>query len=184
MATVEELANIKRDIGAIFGLSVYGLGDKCQMMKMGDIVKIKRGKSLPRNNIITGEYPVIGGGVQYSGYHNEFNYNGNNGIFISRVGTAGYVSRYMNKCYITDLIFVIEPNENININYLYLYLVANRYKIETLRATNAAPNISLSNLQNLEIQQQIINKINKLNEQSSQYDQYAKFIVSFLETYT
>jgi len=99
MATVEELANIKRDIGAIFGLSVYGLGDKCQMMKLGDIVKIKRGKSLPRNNIITGEYPVIGGGVQYSGYHNEFNYNGNNGIFISRVGTAGYVSRYMRRVY-------------------------------------------------------------------------------------
>jgi len=97
----------------------------------------------------------------------------------------------MNKCYITDLIFVIEPNENININYLYLYLVANRYKIETLRATNAAPNISWSNLQNLEIpvpsleiQEEIINKINKLNEQSSHYDQYAKFIQTELDNIT
>ena len=117
-------------------------------IKLGDVCELNRGKSLPRNKIINGEYPVIGGGVEYSGYHNEYNYDGNNGIFISRVGTAGYVSRYYGNCYITDLIFVLEPNKNINIKFLYYYLLVSRNNIEKLRAQNGAPNISWTNLQN------------------------------------
>jgi len=89
-------------------------------------------------------------------------------IFISRVGTVEYVFRYLNNYYITDLIFTVEPNDNVNINYLFLK--NNGCKNEHYIAINAAPNISWSNLQNLEIpvpsleiQQNIINKIELLN---------------------
>ena len=126
--------------------------DQDKWVKLGDVCKVIRGKSLSKNNIITGDFPVIGGGVKYSGYHNESNYDGNNGIFISRVGSAGYISRYLNKCYITDLIFTIEPNKDIiNINYLYLYLKFNQNNIELLAASNAAPNISWEKLKELKI---------------------------------
>lgn len=126
--------------------------DEDKWIKLGDVCKVIRGKSLSKNNIITGDFPVIGGGVKYSGYHNESNYDGNNGIFISRVGSAGYISRYLNKCYITDLIFTIEPNKDIiNINYLYLYLKFNQNNIELLAASNAAPNISWEKLKELKI---------------------------------
>ena len=126
--------------------------DQDKWVKLGYVCKVIRGKSLSKNNIITGDFPVIGGGVKYSGYHNESNYDGNNGIFISRVGSAGYISRYLNKCYITDLIFTIEPNKDIiNINYLYLYLKFNQNNIELLAASNAAPNISWEKLKELKL---------------------------------
>jgi type I restriction-modification system DNA methylase subunit/restriction endonuclease S subunit len=160
--------------------------DMNEWVRLGDICKLERGKSLPSNKIIEGEYPVIGGGVKYSGYHNEYNYDGSNGIFISRVGTAGYVSRYCDKCYITDLIFVLEPNKNIDIKYLYYYLFVSKNDIEKLRAQNGAPNISWTNLQNFLIpnlplshQTEIVEfldkqfqlyQINKLNKQIPLFD--------------
>jgi type I restriction-modification system DNA methylase subunit len=181
MAAETETENIKRDIKSIFKLNVYGLNARLE--RLGDVVEIKRGKSLPKSNIITGEYPVIGGGVEYSGYHNEHNYDGNNGIFISRVGTAGHVSRYLNKCYITDLIFILEPKQIIYINYLFSYLKYNQKLIEAYRATNSAPNISWYNLQDFKIpipslqtQQDIIEKINKLNNQLTHYETYTSFL--------
>lgn len=100
---------------------------------------------------------------------------------MSRVGTAGYVSRYKNKCHITDLIFTLEPFNCIDIDYLYLYLNANRKQIECLRAQNATPNISWYNLQNFEIpvpplniQKQLVEQINHINLPSSHYQIYAK----------
>jgi type I restriction-modification system DNA methylase subunit len=187
---IEEIVNVKRKKNNHIRSLFNTIKNKCKMMKLGMIVEVKRGKSLPKNNMIFGEYPVIGGGVEFSGYHNEYNYDGNNGIFISRVGTAGYVSRYLDKCYITDLVFTIEPIKKLDINicYLYYYLKYNKKNIESYRGLNSAPNIPWSSLREfeipippLQIQEQIINKIVQLNEQSSHYEQYSKTLQTELE---
>jgi hypothetical protein len=153
-----------------------------EIKKLGDIVELKRGKSLPKNKMINGVYPVIGGGAEFSGYHNEFNYDGINSIFIARVGSAGFVSKYKNKCYITDLTFALEPI-NINVDFLYLYLKNYQSKIEDLCAHNAAPNLSWEKFKKFEIpvttlekQEEIVTKIEELEKETSHYNQYANML--------
>ena len=150
-------------------------------LKLGDVVEVKRGKTLSKNKIKPGNYPVIGGGVKFSGYHNEYNYIGSNGIFISRVGTAGYVSRYYKQCYITDLIFTIEPIK-ININYLWYYLKCSQHEIDKFIAKNAAPNISWSQLKNLKIPNLPLDHQNEIVEfldevyQTNQIEETIKYL--------
>ena len=83
-----------------------------KVKKLADILIKKTGKSLSRDNMIDGEYPVIGGGKAYSGFHNNFNYD-EKLLFIARVGSAGYVSEYTSKCYVTDLVGAFSTKENI-----------------------------------------------------------------------
>ena len=76
MATVDELANIKRDIGAIFGLSVYGLGNKSQMMKLGDIVDIKKGNYAASDVQEKGKIPFYSASKHNPvGYHEKATIN-------------------------------------------------------------------------------------------------------------
>ena len=189
MATVEELANIKRDIGAIFGLSVYGLGNKCQMMKLGDIItyvpkkfKLKAGDSKE-----TGKYRFYSSSQDKIMYYDEYEFE-NKYILLGRGGVAS-VHLAEKFCISHDDVYVLKPNDNINIHYLYLFLLNNKYLLNF--TGNGLKHLSKENINivripvpSLEIQEEIINKINKLNEQSSHYDTYAKVIQTELDNIT
>lgn len=91
-------------------------------MKLRDICEIKPGKSLSKDDIIEGTYPVIGGGVKPMGFHNTFNINENE-IIISKIGTAGYVAFTNHKTFLTSSgIYLINISNIINKKYLYYYL--------------------------------------------------------------
>lgn len=183
----EQVEKIKKDRFSMFNMLITN--NKIVFKKLDKVVKVVRGKSLPKSKIVNGDYPVIGGGAEYSGYHNEFNYDAKNSIFISRVGSAGHVSKYENKCYITDLVFTLEPLK-INKNYLYLYLKTYQNSIQLLRAENAAPNISWSKLKNFKIkvpsiddQEKILKKLEDYNKITEPIIKYAETMTKDLETY-
>jgi type I restriction-modification system DNA methylase subunit len=117
-----------------------------KLTKLGEILDRKSGKSLPKDDMIEGEFPVIGGGEKYGGYHNDYNYD-EKLIFISRVGTAGYVSKYNGKCYITDLVGAFTIKKNYNYDFTYYYL---KFKQEYIQQNfvnkAAAPSINLGEL--------------------------------------
>lgn len=51
------------------------------------------------------KYPVMGGGVEPTGYYHNFNFN--YGITIARAGSAGFVSWQNDKFWATDVCFVV-----------------------------------------------------------------------------
>jgi restriction endonuclease S subunit len=198
MATVEELANIKRDIKGIFGLSVYGLGNKCQMMKLGDIVEIKfgtritKGKDEVEKNT-ENAYPVYGGGG-ITFYTDKYNRNGET-LLLSRFGVSPNCVRIIKgKLFLNDSGMSIQSkDEKLNFDYLKYFIInKHQYIYNNYTSGNAQQNMETNKLLNefkipvpsLEIQEEIINKINKLNEQSSHYDTYAKFIQTELDNIT
>ena len=145
--------------------------------KLNEILIRKSGKSLPRDKMINGEYPVIGGGVAFSGWHNEYNYN-EKLIFIARVGSAGSVSCYTDKCYVTDLVGAYSVNEDgIEWKYVYYYLKNNENKIKDYAMKTAAPSINLSNLiesleipiPSLEIQKRIVERLDTISENNLKF---------------
>jgi type I restriction-modification system DNA methylase subunit len=144
-------------------------------MKLGDLVTIKRGKSLPKTKIIKGDYPVISGTKNILNYHNTFNYDANNTIFMARVGSAGDVLIQTGKVYLTDLSFAIEPKKNINNIFLFLYLDINYKTVKKLCSSNGAPNINATILLNklnicipsIEDQEKVVKMIEKINNEDS-----------------
>jgi type I restriction-modification system DNA methylase subunit len=164
---------------------IYGIDYK----KLGDILIKKSGKSLPKNKMVFGNYPVIGGGVEIGGYHNEFNYD-EKLLFIARVGSAGYISKHHGKCYVTDLVgaYTIK-NDNCIFDYVYYYLKYNEKCMKDKYVmTTGAPSINLGVLlddyeipiPNIEIQKKIVeilDTINKNNETCKKQIEESNYIL-------
>jgi type I restriction-modification system DNA methylase subunit len=159
--------------------------------KLGDILTKKPGKSLSRDKIITGNYPVIGGGESVSGYHNDFNYN-EPLIFVARVGSAGSISYYTDKCYVTDLVGAFSVNKSIIFKYVFYIMKFNEINIKKLNKQTGAPSINLSDmLETIEIpipplslQQQIVEALDSIydtiegnNKLIQNYDKIKKGII-------
>jgi type I restriction enzyme S subunit len=122
--------------------------------------------------MINGHYPVIGGGEKISGYHNEFNHD-KQIIFISRVGSAGYVSYYDKKCYITDLVGAYSIKPIYQFKYVYYILKYLENHIKSYVKKMCAPSLNLTDLQNnlelpipsIKIQEEIVKKCEYYDEQ-------------------
>ena len=128
---------------------IFGENDK---KTLGDICEFKNGKGIKKENLIHGEYPVIGGGQQPMGLHNEYNTSDNVILCSSSGAYAGYISKYDKKIWASDC-FSIKPKSNlINNNYLYLTLkLSLQDKIYKSQTGTAQPHIYSKNLEKLKI---------------------------------
>ena len=117
---------------------------------MGDVCEFKNGKVLTKNNIVEGEYPVIVGGKQPFGYHNNFNTDENT-ILCSKSGAyAGYFSKYNSKVWMSDC-FGIYPKKQLNKDYLYYYLLCIQNRIYKEQTGNAQPHYSIKEIEKIKI---------------------------------
>jgi type I restriction-modification system DNA methylase subunit/restriction endonuclease S subunit len=122
-----------------------------QVKLLGEVCQFKNGKGLKRENIITGEYPVIGGGTKPIGFHNQYNTNANSILCSSSGANAGYISRYEKPVWASDC-FSIVPDEQIILNdYLYYILKNQQDKIYKLQKGLAQPHVYSSDLKELKI---------------------------------
>lgn len=92
-------------------------GEDFELVKISDIFDISNGKLL--KEIITGIYPIYGGGINIIGHNN--NYNRENSIIISQIGTCGFVSFNKNKFWANNNCFTLTSKiDNNNIYYYYI----------------------------------------------------------------
>ena len=118
-----------------------------------NICTIRKGQQLNKENMsLSGNYYVLNGGSELSGYTNDFNVQENT-ISISEGGNScGFVNFNFEKfwagghCYILDNI-----SQDINIYYLYHLLKYNQEKIMNLRVGSGLPNIQKKSLENFEL---------------------------------
>jgi restriction endonuclease S subunit len=95
-----------------------------KVMKLGEVCEINNGKNITESQFIDGDYPVIGGGRNYIGYHNEYNAPENT-ITISKDGSCGIILLHKTKIFVSNHGFYISSiNTNIvKKNYFYNYLL-------------------------------------------------------------
>ena len=95
---------------------------------LGDIIVYLPGGALKRNDVKdTGLYPVMNGGIDYSGYYDEYNYD-ENVLTISHWGSsASHVHRHFKKFWANNAcwIFACKDNSEYNLFFLYYYLKNN-----------------------------------------------------------
>ena len=113
------------------------------------LVTISKGQQLNRDTLdVSGQFPVINGGITQSGFTDQGNCKGNT-ITISEGGNScGYVALQKNEfwcgghCYaLTDL--------KISVAYLYQLLKFNENRIMRLRVGSGLPNIQKKDLEAL-----------------------------------
>jgi len=130
-------------------LYLYSL-DKCNIVKiLGEVCEFKNGKNITKQYLIEGEYPVIGGGKNPMGFHNEYNTHENTILCSSSGAYAGFISKYNKKVWASDCFSIIPKNDSINNTYLYYLLKTIQDKIYQLQNGSAQPHIYSKDLHKL-----------------------------------
>jgi restriction endonuclease S subunit len=168
--------------------------DNIKWEKIGDVCEIKNGKSITKDKLINGIYPVVGGGTKPLGNHNKFNINENT-ILISKDGAnAGYVSIYNKKIFATGHCLYIDNIKNkINKNYLYYILKNTQNNIYKLQKGGGQPGVNKNDIMNSisipilseEKQKEIVKYLDSINEliemNNKKIDEYKENIKQILE---
>jgi type I restriction-modification system DNA methylase subunit len=122
------------------------------MKSLGELCSFKSGKQLSKANFKTGIYPVIGGGQQPTGFHNEFNKEKNTILCSSSGAYAGFINKYKSEVWASDCFSIHSKNKKIlDEKYLYYYLKSIQLNIYKLQTGTAQPHIYPKSVENLKI---------------------------------
>jgi type I restriction enzyme, S subunit len=126
---------------------------KWEEKKLCETCKIKKGKQLNRAELsLRDKYPVINGGVNPSGFTDEWNMEGKT-ISISEGGNScGYVNFIKSKFWCGGHCYVLMLSENIELSFLYQLLKFLEKNIMRLRVGSGLPNIQKGDIERLKIQ--------------------------------
>src|SRR3989338_5610948 len=137
----------------------YGLiPEALRIVKLGDKVRVFKGRNITRKTIIDGQVPVVAGGLQPAYYHNKPNANGPV-ITISASGAnAGFVNLYFEDIWASDCSFITE--EATPFVYFYYLLLKNRQaQVTNLQKGAAQPHVypqDVMGLSCLDIQESLL----------------------------
>lgn len=132
---------------------VKEMGRGKERIKLGDVCDVKCGKSMPKSDIIEGEFPVIGGGISPMGFHNASTHEAYTPI-VSQRGTAGHVSRYPTKSWITPNAVIPTRKSTthiINDDMLFYILKNEQWSIDNIVEKTAQPLLTIGNLKDIDI---------------------------------
>lgn len=127
--------------------------DGVEYKTVGEVCTIKKGAQLNKDKLKdNGLYPVINGGVNPSGYWDEYNFNANL-ITISQGGaSAGYVNFMTTPFWAGAHCYVIEKCEKC-LNYTYLYHFIKMHQKTFMQCQYGAgiPSLSLKSINAISI---------------------------------
>ncbi|MBN2104082.1 restriction endonuclease subunit S [bacterium] len=134
----------------------YLIIDKCKNQKWGkiklhEIVKVVKGQQLNRSDLLdNGKYYALNGGVEPSGYTNNWN-TLENTITISEGGNScGYVNFNREKFWSGGHCYsLLNLKSDLNNEFLFYYLKSQERKIMNLRVGSGLPNIQRKDIENL-----------------------------------
>lgn len=138
--------------------------------KLGKLLSLEYGKSLPKQNRQDGIYPVVGAnGID--GYHNEYFLKAPN-IIVGRKGSVGKVNLIKENCTPIDTCFYVKILNTNLLEFTYAYYLLTSLNLEALNVgmgpgglnRNDAYNL-IVNIPSITDQQNIVSQIEKLEKQ-------------------
>jgi len=119
-------------------------------ISLGNKIKPRRGKSLQSKNMQPGDVPVVSGGLQPAGLHNESNTTAPV-ITISASGAnAGFTALWGQDVWSADSSF-IDVTITPHIYFYYLFLTRNQKRIYEMQTGSGQPHIYPSHIELLEL---------------------------------
>ena len=111
---------------------------------LSEIGKFKRGKNITIGEAITGEYPVVAGGLNPSCYHNDFNAVAPVVTVSASGANAGYTRLYQTNLWAADCSYIDKKCPNTY--FLYCFLKTNKDITENLQIGSAQPHVHAKDL--------------------------------------
>jgi type I restriction enzyme S subunit len=129
-----------------------GFNKKWELFKLKELCVIKKGQQLNRDDMVAdGIYPALNGGIEASGYTNEWNTEGKT-ITISEGGNScGFINFNQEKFWCGGHCYAVSPNKNADKLFLYQVLKSKQNRIMSLRVGSGLPNIQKTSLDDLKI---------------------------------
>ena len=120
--------------------------------KLGEICEIGKGIQFNKENMQDkGSYPVINGGINPSGYIEQFN-NDENTITISQGGaSAGYVNWIKTKFWAGAHCYIVKPLECILNRYIFHFIKSQEHRLQECQYGAGIPALSKSTISELSI---------------------------------
>ncbi len=158
-----------------------GFSDKWEEVRLGEICDIKKGEQLNKDTLENdGEFPVINGGIEPSGFTDDWNTEANT-ITISEGGNScGYVNFLQNKFWSGGHCYTL-LNLKIDKIFLYQFLKYNQHNIMKLRVGSGLPNIQKSAIEKFTINKPSFGEQQKIAEVLSLADDEINLLKNELE---
>lgn len=162
---------------------------------LGEVCSIGKGVQFNKKDMLDeGSYPVINGGINPSGYIEQYNETEKT-ITISQGGaSAGYVNWIETKFWAGAHCYVLKPNESVVLNrYVYHFVKSKEYKLQECQYGAGIPALAKSTINDLlipvpplEIQEEIVRILDNFTELTAeltarrkQYEYYRDALLSF-----
>jgi type I restriction-modification system DNA methylase subunit len=120
--------------------------EECNNVEFKNSCITKKGKQLSKEHFKSGIYPVIGGGISPTGFHNEYNFEENTILCSSSGNNAGFISKYNTKIWASDCFAIFSNYEGLTNNYLYYCLKNQQNYIFKFQNGSAQPHIYSTDL--------------------------------------
>lgn len=173
--------------------------DGVERVLVGSLIDLYTGVQLNKSEMHEiGSFPVINGGVNPSGYIEQFNEEADT-ITVSQGGaSAGYVNYITSNFWAGAHCFVVKPSERkVNKRYLYNFLKNEEYALQHTQQGAGIPSVNRDTINSLliplpplPVQEEIVRILDsmvdlqnnieaELKERKKQYDYYKNKLLSF-----
>lgn len=124
-----------------------GFSGEWKEVRLGEVCTLIKGTQINSDSLVkTGLYPVINGGINPSGYNNEYNTEANT-ITISEGGNScGYVNLIKTRFWSGGHCYTLSKLQKVELVFLYYVLKHMELHIMNLRVGSGLPNIQTSPL--------------------------------------
>ena len=123
---------------------------KYELVKLGDVTEIQKGKSITSANLKDGSVKVVAGGIDYAYLHNEANRPANI-ITVSASGAnAGFVNYWNEPIFASDCTTIL-AKDKLTTKYVFNVLKAYQELVFHLQKGAAQPHVYADDLKSLQI---------------------------------
>lgn len=156
---------------------------------LGSVCEIGKGVQFNKVDMNDeGTYPVINGGINPSGYIEQYNQSENT-ITISQGGaSAGYVNWLTVKFWAGAHCYIVKPSDKLLNRYAYHFIKSQEYKLQECQYGAGIPALAKSTVSDLlipvppiEVQREIVRILDNFTELTAREKQYKYYRDTLLE---
>lgn len=158
--------------------------DEFPFAMLGEVCDLRKGTTITKKETITGNVPVVAGGVKPAYFHDTPNRPANI-VTISASGSAGHVNFFSVPIWASDCITVLPKINTLIVQYAYYYLLSiQHYIYNEFVQGSAQPHVYASDLEKLLIpipsakeQSRIVNGFRSLDDLIVQEEQKLEMLM-------
>lgn len=115
---------------------------------LSELGQFKRGKTITKEQTVSGSVPVVAGGLEPAYYHNQSNTESPVVTVSASGANAGFTRMYFKKIWASDCSF-IDCKLTENLFFMYVFLKENPILLKNLQKGSAQPHVYPTHLNNL-----------------------------------